>query len=203
MHDIVTLGYSHKEAGATLDRLTAQGYHIIDIRLKAASKIPGYNRAELSAKYGAFYHWISALGNRNYNSSSEYVDLKDWASGLEKVRRAHDRAPLLLMCQCRYAEDCHRWLVSRDLQAAIPGLQVTHLLQADHAGMIKHTNARTPGRCAWAINGVACTEETYQRCARCRGDLCDLHAQDIYRWERQTFFCPDCLESYLNEQAQY
>ena len=145
MHDIATLGYSHKEAGATLDRLTAQGYHIIDIRLKAASKIPGYNRAE----------------------------------------------------------DCHRWLVSRDLQAAIPGLQVTHLLQVDHAGMIKHANARTPGRCAWAINGVACTEETYQRCARCRGELCELHAQDIYRWERQTFFCPDCLESYLDEQARY
>jgi uncharacterized protein (DUF488 family) len=171
MNEIVTIGYSHKEAGATLDRLTAQGYHIIDIRLKPASRIPGYNQAELSAKYAGAYHWVSALGNKNYNTNSEYIALKDWNAGLERLKRAHDKAPLVLMCQCKYAEECHRWLVARDLQSAIPGLQVTHLLQAEHTGMIKHCNARTGGLCAWTVNGIACSEASYKRCARCKGDL--------------------------------
>lgn len=203
MHEIVTLGYSHKEAGATLETLTGQGFHIIDIRLKAASKIPGYNRAELAAKYGNSYHWIAALGNKNYNSNSDYVALKDWQAGLEKLKRAHDRAPLILMCQCRHAEACHRWLVSRYFIEAIPGLQVRHLLQDDHAGMIKHQNARTPGRCAWATDGQACLEATYKRCFHCQGELCARHVRETWRWERQTYFCPTCYENYLDEQSRY
>lgn len=203
MHNIVTLGYTHKEAPALLDKLTGQGYHILDIRLHATSKIPGYKRAELSAKYAGSYHCVPDLGNRNYNSNSEYVDLKDWASGLQKLQAAHNRAPLILMCQCRYAEDCHRWLVSRLAQEAIPGLQIEHLLQDNHAGMVKHYNARRADYCAWATNGQACNEKTFKRCARCKGDLCELHAQDVWRWERQTFFCPDCYESYLSEQESY
>lgn len=203
MHDIVTLGYSHKSAGVLLDDLTGQGYHIIDIRLHAASKIPGYARKDLAAKYAGVYHWIPALGNNNYKSHSEYVDLKDWAQGLQKLTYAHARAPLVLMCQCTWAETCHRWLVSRRAQDAIPGLQIKHLLQDGHAGMVKHYNARVAGQCAWAINGQACNGATYKRCVRCNGDFCELHAQDVWRWERQTFFCPDCYENDLNEQSEY
>jgi hypothetical protein len=47
MVSLTTIGYSHKDAQATLDRLREQGGYIVDIRLNPVSKIPGWNARDL------------------------------------------------------------------------------------------------------------------------------------------------------------
>lgn len=205
MNKVVTLGYAHRNAQATLDTLVTQGYHIVDIRLKPFSQKPGYNKEDLAAEYKQVYHHAPALGNLNYKSSSDYVALKNWEQGLQQLTRALSRAPLVLMCACQWIEDCHRFYITKLALEAIPGLQVEHLLQNDHAGMIKHQNALTPGRCSWVENGVQCSISSQERdrCYKCHKPVCELHIHSVYHWEKPFYYCPDCYDVYLSQESLY
>lgn len=184
-NEIVTLGYSHPGATKTLESLTAQGYHIIDIRDKPVSTIPGYSKATLSAKYSDRYHWIGELGNIHHATKGNQVGYREWERGIARLKRAHDKAPLVVICQCRFAEKCHRWGVS--LYLGEQGLTVTHLLQEEHSGMAKHANLWIPGRCTWVISGILCDGPASAHCSRCNGPLCELHARTL-----DQDICIDC-----------
>lgn len=202
---IVTLGYSHPDAQATIDELTAQGYHVGDIRLKAFSNKPGFTAQALKDRYGRVYHHLAPLGNQNYNTGSEYISLKNETAGIVVLKRLLERSPLILLCGCKWAETCHRFYVARLAQETIPGLQIEHLLQAGHAGMLKHHNAGIAGRCSWVENGLQCEQATREGelCTRCRKPVCELHGVNAWRWEKSVLFCSPCHETYVDEQYSY
>lgn len=208
MAELKTLGYAHKDAQATLDEFSAQGYHILDIRLHAASNKPGFSGAELAARYGKGYHKIPALGNRNKGTGRD-IDLKNTEQGLQQLKRAIDRAPGILLCGCLRVYACHRFYVAQLAAREFPGLQVEHLLQSGEAGMLAPNRAISfnRDRCAWVEDGKQCELEPWQgrTCSRCRKPICEIHTREregIFV-DRAFYECPDCYEEYLNSRESY
>lgn len=124
---IYTLGYSQRQAAATLDRLLRQPrILLLDVRYQPTSRWhPQWNRAELAARYGEQYHWERRLGNVNYWSQTRPVQLP---SGWQEA--VHDAAALLnggtslvLLCACGDERACHRTLVAKLIQEALPAPQ--------------------------------------------------------------------------------
>ncbi len=121
---IYTLGYSQRNAAATLERLLHQpAILLLDVRSQPTSRWdPQWTRAELAARYGEQYRWEQRLGNVNYWSQTRPIRLPaGWQAA------AHDAAALLcagtslvLLCACRDEGTCHRSLIAKLIQDALP-----------------------------------------------------------------------------------
>lgn len=207
MHPLKTVGYGHNDAQAAIDSLAAQGYHIVDIRLKTYSNKPGFSGEALTAKYRRAYHKTPSLGNLNYNRSDSDIELKDAARGLLQLKQAIARAPIVLLCGCKLAHRCHRFYIAQIAVRELPGLEIEHLLQSGEAGMIKHRRAIAGDRCAWVENGKQCDLSPWQgqTCNHCRKPICELHTREVEGFfvDRASPYCPTCYESYLNTREDY
>lgn len=204
MFPVKTIGYAHNDALTTLDKFSAQGYHILDIRLHAASQKPGFSGEALAARYGKGYHKIPALGNRNHHRGGD-LDIRNPKQGLEQLKRAIDRAPAILLCGCLRVYACHRFYIAQLAARELPGVEIEHLLQAGESGMLVHSRAISRDRCAWVEDGKQCTLEPWQgrTCNHCKKPICEIHTCEVEGFfvDRASPYCPDCYKQYLNAQT--
>jgi len=121
---IYTLGYSQPKAAATLERLMRQPQTLLlDVRYQPVSRWnPEWNRAELAARYGEQYRWERRLGNVNYWSRERGIQLP--AGSQEAVQEAASLllagTSLVILCCCVDERACHRSLVAKLIQDALP-----------------------------------------------------------------------------------
>ena len=124
---ISTLGYSQYQATATLERLLRQPHiPLLDVCYQPTSRRHiQWNRAELAARYGQEYRWERRLGNVNYWSQTRPIQLP--AGHEQALREAVDLlcagTSLVLLCCCGDELTCHRTLVARLIQDALPAPQ--------------------------------------------------------------------------------
>ena len=121
---IYTLGYSQRKAAATLERLLRQPHILLlDVRYQPTSRWnPQWNRAELAARYGEQYRWERRLGNVNYWSRERGIQLPTgWQEAIrEAATLICAGTSLMLLCCCGDERACHRTLVAKLIQDALP-----------------------------------------------------------------------------------
>jgi uncharacterized protein (DUF488 family) len=121
---IYTLGYSQAKAAATLERLMRHPRTLLlDVRYQPVCSFnPQWNRASLAARYGEQYQWERRLGNMHYWSRDRGIQLP--ANYQEAVGEAAGLicagASLVLLCACRDERACHRSLIAKLIQDALP-----------------------------------------------------------------------------------
>ena len=122
---LYTLGYGQPGAATQLDRLMREKQILLlDVRLVPHSRWDaGWNRAALAARYGERYRWEPHLGNLRYGERSSAIAL---ATGYqEAIREAAQLlchgTSLILLCVGAKARGCHRLLVAKLIQEALPG----------------------------------------------------------------------------------
>ncbi len=121
---IYTLGYSQRKAAATLERLLRlPRILLLDVRYQPTSRWNlQWNRTELTARYGVQYRWERRLGNVNYWSQTRPIHLP--AGHVQAVQEAVDLVcagtSLVLLCCCGDERACHRMLIAKLIQEALP-----------------------------------------------------------------------------------
>jgi len=121
---IYTLGYSQHNAASTLERLLRQPrILLLDVRYQPICRWnPAWNRADLAARYGEQYRWEPRLGNVNYWSQTRPIH---FPTGYRQAVRETANllcagTSLVLLCCCRDERSCHRSLVAKLVQEALP-----------------------------------------------------------------------------------
>jgi activating signal cointegrator 1 len=107
MTTIYTAGYAGwapAQLKATVDEL---GATLLDIRYSPVSRRPEWTREALRTLLGARYAHVPALGNRNYRAGGP-IALAAPERALPTVAKALARGPVILLCACMHAEECHR-----------------------------------------------------------------------------------------------
>ena len=121
---IYTVGFDHPDAAAQLDRLMRDPRAIlVDIRWQPRSRWwPQWNRAALTARYGHRYVWERRLGNvydqhkvRGIQLAEEHPEAIGEAAALLCAGTS-----LILLCTCKHERACHRSLVAKLMQDALP-----------------------------------------------------------------------------------
>jgi hypothetical protein len=116
MNTAYTAGYAGQSL-ANLARIAAEmGATVLDIRLSANSYSPQWRKAAMQAALGTRYAHVPALGNRNYKTGPP-VCLSDPDRGVSFVQTMLAQGPVILLCGCRSATECHRSTVARLLAA--------------------------------------------------------------------------------------
>ena len=121
---LYTLGYSAPGAATQLERyMRAPRILLVDVRLRPASRwAPQWNRATLSSRYGERYRWEPRLGNLHYKSRALPILLApDHPSAITDLASLIlSGTSLVLLCACSDGRACHRTLVARLIQDALP-----------------------------------------------------------------------------------
>lgn len=81
---------------------------VLDVRLRAASRDPKWNKVFLQRKLLERYVHIPDLGNLNYKDWSAPIQIKDLAAGLRHIDLYLQANPVILLCACRDRKTCHR-----------------------------------------------------------------------------------------------
>jgi uncharacterized protein (DUF736 family) len=116
MNTAYTAGYGGQSL-PNLARIAAEmEAMVLDIRLSAASYNPQWRKAAMQAALGARYVHLPALGNRNYKTGGP-IRLDDPDRGLRFARKMLALGPVILLCGCRSATECHRSTVAQLLAA--------------------------------------------------------------------------------------
>ena len=124
---IYTLGSAHPDAAAQLDRLMRDPWVLlVDIRWRPQSRWwPQWNRAALTARYGHRYVWERRLGNQHDQHRERGIQLP--VGHEDAIGEAADLlcagTSLIVLCACQHERACHRSLVAKLIQDALPVLQ--------------------------------------------------------------------------------
>lgn len=123
---LYTLGYAQSGAAARLDTLMHQPQvFLLDVRLQPSSRWdPHWNRDALSARFGTRYRWEPRLGNTRYRERTSAITLAPGhqeAIGESAALLCAGRS-LVLLCVCAVERGCHRMLVAKLIQDALPTL---------------------------------------------------------------------------------
>jgi len=117
---VYTLGYAHPAAPGQLERLMRDPLAcLVDIRYQPRSRLAHqWNRAAISARYV----WERRLGTIHYSNSEQGITLADGHQ--DAIREAAallcEGTSLILLCECSEARACHRTLVAKLIQDALP-----------------------------------------------------------------------------------
>jgi uncharacterized protein (DUF488 family) len=125
--ELFTVGYADPIGAARLEQLMSLPQtKLVDIRYSPRSRWrPEWNKKALLEKYGQHYTHLKALGNINYNKSSEPIQLADPAASIvECAQWLLQGWSLILLCACKNYEQCHRKVVYELLQAEIEKQEV-------------------------------------------------------------------------------
>lgn len=121
---LYTLGYSAPGAAMQLERyMRAPRILLVDVRLRPASRwAHQWNRAALSSRYGERYRWDRRLGNLHYKSHTLPIALAPGHEDAiaELMALVLSGTSLVLLCACSDGRICHRTLVARLIQDALP-----------------------------------------------------------------------------------
>jgi uncharacterized protein (DUF488 family) len=121
---IYTLGSAQSDAAGQLDRLMRDPRAcLLDVRSQPRSRRnPQWNRAALAARYGRRYVWDRRLGNIHDRNPARGIQLAEGHQ--DAIREAAtllcEGTSLVLLCACTNERHCHRNLVARLIQDALP-----------------------------------------------------------------------------------
>ena len=142
---LFTVGYQGASAVSVIARLRRHGVRtLLDVRERARSRRPEFNRARLEAAlaaHGIAYVHDAELGSpvrirRKFYEGGDYPEfarsyrayLRRWR--LPQVRRLawlSSRTSVALLCYEADAEACHRGILAKETRALRPSLEVLHL----------------------------------------------------------------------------
>ena len=111
---IYTTGYAGQEVTLLPDLLDFLDARLIDIRFNpsVAGQIQ-WRKDYLRLLVGDRYRHVPHLGNRQTKETGQ-SSIQNLALGIRIITEM--RANLLLMCECRRVEECHRAIISGSLQ---------------------------------------------------------------------------------------
>ena len=112
---VYTMGYTVPGAMATLEQFVGEGGKVFDIRYSPSSANPLWRQDSLRERFGSAYRHVRAWGNKNYKNGGP-IELVDFAAGLRILEAT--TAPVVALCMCRQADECHRAVVAAQLRLA-------------------------------------------------------------------------------------
>jgi uncharacterized protein (DUF488 family) len=139
----MTIGYEGRSADELVEELRAACIRVlIDVRLTPLSRKPGLSKrrlAESLEQAGIAYVHLPALGNPKENRASfrtgdprsrtrfrALLRSPEAAAALEQVAALTADSRVALLCFERQASECHRQVVSDELERRVPALAVAH-----------------------------------------------------------------------------
>ena len=121
---IYTLGYTQPKAAATLERLMRhRRVLLVDVRYQPVSHwAQHWNRTSLAGRYRERYVWERRLGNVHYWDREHPIELAPGyqEAVCEAVALVCAGTSLVLLCACRDERACHRSLIAKLIQDALP-----------------------------------------------------------------------------------
>ncbi len=111
MQKIFTTGYTAKDINDLRPMLDALNAVLVDIRFAPYSQVLQWRQIYLKVLLGSKYLHIPNLGNRTFKE--EKITIQNLGLGLETVFRLNKN--VLLMCVCETAENCHRRVITAEL----------------------------------------------------------------------------------------
>ena len=123
---LYTLGYSGWTAEQIEDTMLDLGAVLVDVRLSAQSRKPGFSNRALLRRFSVRYTHMPDFGNVNYNRPRAPVKLRDPEAGLTRLSPVLQCWPVIIMCTCRRLQTCHRLTVA-ELAVERLGVAVEHL----------------------------------------------------------------------------
>lgn len=91
---------------------------VVDVRLSPRSANPAWRLPFLQATFGDRYLHLGEWGNIHYNDGLP-IQISDFAGGLHLLQAwlaLEDYQAVILLCQCRDAECCHRTVLANSLR---------------------------------------------------------------------------------------
>lgn len=139
----MTIGYEGRSADELVEELRSARIRVlIDVRLTPLSRKPGLSKrrlAESLERAGIAYVHLPALGNPKENRASfrtgdpksrtrfrALLRSPEAAAALEQVAALTTDSRVALLCFERQASECHRHVVSDELERRVPALAVAH-----------------------------------------------------------------------------
>ncbi len=112
---VYTLGASGRTPEELRPLLRERDALLLDIRLSPRSRwVPVWNKSNLASLLGDDYRHVPELGNVNYKGDGP-IQIADYPAGraiIEGLSR-----PVVLLCQCKDYDRCHRKTVAELLRA--------------------------------------------------------------------------------------
>ena len=140
---LMTIGYEGRSADELVEELRSARIRVlIDVRLTPLSRKPGLSKRRLAESLehaGIAYVHLPALGNPKENRASfrtgdprsrtrfrALLRSPEAAAALEQVAALTADSRVALLCFERHASECHRHVVSDELERRVPALAVAH-----------------------------------------------------------------------------
>ena len=141
--ELVTIGYEGRSAEGLVEELISTRVRVlVDVRLTPLSRKPGLSKRRLAdnlAQAGIAYIHLRGLGNPKENRASfrtgdprsrtrfrALLRSPEAAAALAQVAALTTDSRVALLCFERDAAECHRQLISDELERRVPALAVTH-----------------------------------------------------------------------------
>lgn len=122
-HTFYTAGYQGHTPETLLNLAEHLKAGIVDVRMQARSANPHWRYAALTQLFGLRYVHLAPWGNIHYKGEGPITIcdfegglrcLKQWSLSQWGAGRAY--TSLILLCQCREAECCHRTVLAQRLR---------------------------------------------------------------------------------------
>jgi len=110
---IYTTGFEGREVTDLPELLTALDALLIDIRFSPAERPLKWRKDYLKLLLKNRYRHIPLLGNRPHNAEPNKFAIHNLFVGIKIIINL--KVNLVLMCECRSAESCHRRIISEEL----------------------------------------------------------------------------------------
>jgi uncharacterized protein (DUF488 family) len=140
---LLTIGYEGRRAEGLVEELrSARILVVVDVRLTPLSRKPGLSKRRLAdslEQAGITYVHIPELGNPKENRASfrkgdplsrtrfrALLRSQEAAAALERVAALTSDSRVALLCFERHASECHRHVISDEIERRVPALAVAH-----------------------------------------------------------------------------
>ena len=111
---IYTTGYEGREVTDLPELLTNLDAVLVDIRFSPAERPLKWRKDYLKLLLKNRYLHVPSLGNRHQPSSEKKIAIQNLALGIKIITEL--KVNVLLMCECKTEESCHRRLIAEELR---------------------------------------------------------------------------------------
>jgi hypothetical protein len=101
------------------------GADLIDVRYRAGSRNPAWNKTAMQRFFGPAYWHCRELGNVNYRSGGP-IKLNKPEEVAPRIGEILQSKPVILLCACKETYTCHRHNAAQYLRMEL-GAKVSHL----------------------------------------------------------------------------
>ena len=108
------MGYSGRTLSDIVRIARSLDAVIFDIRWRAGSRNPSFNKSTLQRTLGERYARARELGNVNYKGAVSEIEIADIEAGIHLIEESDK--PVILLCVCKDPKVCHRTVIGQELQ---------------------------------------------------------------------------------------